>query len=764
MIDIPVEVKDVLKNGTYKKNYRFIVKDIAITYAWDYMAYAYVDTPITIEEACTYKFTYSAPAPYNEYVIDLFVNGEKVASLEHTTEYDQEYIIELKFGDVVYIHCDQATDIGGDYFKGREIHHDMLIDNNSLVKESVSIDERMNSGDKIKFGLCEGSSLEFQYFGKPNINGKNIQAFIDVQYQGKDYYDYIQDVTTNLHSYITVAKDGIYRITIPSDHTQRERFWVYRLIDGMGDNTVNYYVEFDEDGVGTVEFPCNTTDTFLLRAGSSSTHDVASLEIKNIYTIPMGFFTVDSCSRQASTGIIKVTAYNKLMSDYLDAKANDEIVEIVRQGAGTTSSVDVGYILNGLLEGYSIEPKYTSFNDSNLWRASTETNYYTPQSEPNYDVLACLMVGIHVPVDSLSLTDYFQAYANLTKCHELVMDKVSNYGYLLDENFTRRSESEYHTLKYWLETYRSFQALVSARNLAPVEARTIIFSEDGSDGEATTNYFNNAQTLSLWVAMGWKYYTWSGTGDKYTDPFTLEEKTAAEEELMQLFHSLEYVEFRKRDASEIEQYTFTTEEAKALPDVTLRELQAAVYEINCQYGQLSRITDLFSGLELNQSRLYPQETLYPDNALHPMGAQLSGEKAMYSKLWADEGNVHKWRYLIITYKGLDSQGNETEKTLQRTVDEHGTDNYNMSDNWLFRNLVWAEEDVAAYADAMVAKMQNMTWFPFEMWCAGLPYLETGDEIEMSIGNETYTSYILQRTLKGIQDLQDTYINGTLDIF
>jgi hypothetical protein len=126
--------------------------------------------------------------------------------------------------------------------------------------------------------------------------------------------------------------------------------------------------------------------------------------------------------------------------------------------------------------------------------------------------------------------------------------------------------------------------------------------------------------------------------------------------------------------------------------------------------------------------------------------------------------VHKWRYLIITYKGLDSNGNETEYKLQRTVDEHGTDNYNMSDSWLFKNLIWTSEQIGQYADAMVQKMRNITWFPFELWCAGLPYAETGDKIEIPLGSETYTSYILQRQLKGIQNLQDTYINGTLDIF
>ena len=140
---------------------------------------------------------------------------------------------------------------------------------------------------------------------------------------------------------------------------------------------------------------------------------------------------------------------------------------------------------------------------------------------------------------------------------------------------------------------------------------------------------------------------------------------------------------------------------------------------------------------------------------------------MYSKLWADEGNVRKFRYLIITYKGTETEGGQTrevEKTLQRTVDENGTDDYNMSNNWLFKNLVWTDEEVGDYADAMVAKMQNLTWFPFEMWCAGLPYVETGDELEINVNGEAYTSYVLRRNLRGIQNLQDEMINGELDIF
>ena len=114
---------------------------------------------------------------------------------------------------------------------------DFTIDNNTLVSESVRFDERMCSGDIIKFGLCEGSSLEFQYFDHDNIRGRRLYSEIQVEYEDADH----------------------------------ELQW---------------------------------------------------------YTIPMGFYEVDKCPMQFSTGIRKVTAYNKLKAEYLDAKANDLIQQL----------------------------------------------------------------------------------------------------------------------------------------------------------------------------------------------------------------------------------------------------------------------------------------------------------------------------------------------------------------------------------------------------------------------------------------------------
>lgn len=201
-----------------------------------------------------------------------------------------------------------------------------------------------------------------------------------------------------------------------------------------------------------------------------------------------------------------------------------------------------------------------------------------------------------------------------------------------------------------------------------------------------------------------------------------------------------------------------------LPDITLREATSATYEIECKFGQLDRETDLFSGVELNNHRLYPSELLYPRNDLFPMSQAERANASMYQKLWTDEGSQKKFKDLIITYKTIGDDGNPVERTLQRQVNADGNVNYNMSDNWLFKNLLWSAESVGSYADAMVEKMRAVSWIPFEMWCAGLPYLETGDELEIKTKEGTARSYILTRQLTGIHDLMDTYTNGELDIF
>lgn len=567
------------------------------------------------------------------------------------------------------------------------------VKNENLVYESVSIDERMCSGDTLKFGLCEGSSLEFQYFGKPNSYGLTIEIKLRVRY-------------TN----------------------------------AQGSPAWSSY-------------------------------------------IPMGYFEVKKCTRQASTGILKVTAYNKLQSEYLDAKANDLLIDAY-ENQDSYSPSTIEKILDIALQNYKIDTYvnlsiniYAENNKYNLLRTGSIGDVGVYQGDPP------------PPGAGVVIEDYLHWFAPFVRVN--FNNNDSNYSFKISL-FDLLSNAQQKLGSYMYEwrdadTNKLLESWVSqpGTSISDLRAGAWTFNYTGTGSPTNmVDYVGNHTGTTYQTPYFYKINTQTeALSQSYDIGFYLPmiyiiDKTSQWDEARWLnyLNEFEYalegeVEALVRRSIEVHREKTSAGSDIPLgasiynwPDVTLRDLQSAIFEFDCQFGQLSRETDLFSGVELNHSRLLPADTLYPANNLYPDGAQESAFKSQYSKLWADEGNIHKWRYLIITYKGLDENQVAMDFQMQVTVNEDGTDDYIMSDNWLFKNLIWTENQIAQYAAGMVSKMQDITWFPFEMWAAGLPYLETGDEIEIPLGGETYTSYILQRQLKGIQNLQDTFINGTLDIF
>lgn len=552
---------------------------------------------------------------------------------------------------------------------------DFTIDNDSLVAESVSIDERMCSGDTIKFGLCEGSSLEFQYFNHPNITKRKIEAFIDVEYMNEN----------------------------------NELQW---------------------------------------------------------YEIPMGFFDVKDSARQSSTGIIKVTAYNKLQSDYLDSNMAEKIKSYVEEGGeNTPNQIALNILLKEMLKGYSIETNYKTVNTPIEFQFGggvvDNIRVYENDGEVQ-EYLHYYYAHARIPLDINSI---YKIEIDLEKLGNYYLERYGHiYNDLQARNEQHNADPRYVSL---LDAY--LNGILMYGDVSAIFPSVTIVTTDSEQ--------NNLYEAFWAIPNGGKKVIEGITRCKelriklvaiIVDDIPGEHNwTNSEESVRSLMaaeiNGLGMLNVEKVD-SKIGEQIITPNILDNITELSIRDLQSATFEIDCRFGCLDRKTDLFTGYELNNARLLPQTSLYPGNNTLLKGAHISAYKNMYSQLWADEGNIQSWKFLIITYKGLDNEGNEKDYTLQRTINANGTQNYNMSDNWLFRNLVWTSEQIGEFADAMVEKMRGVTWFPFEMWCAGLPYVETGDKIEVVVGEETYTSYVLQRQLKGIQNLQDTYINGTLDIF
>jgi hypothetical protein len=495
----------------------------------------------------------------------------------------------------------------------------------------------------------------------------------------------------------------------------------------------------------------------------------------------MGWYTVEECSRQASTGNLKIKCYNKLLSDYLDAKANS-LIEKMASDLGSHDKATLKGIMDALLEDYQITPKLDDPISIAVATPSGERNEY-------FGGASFKMIGsstTYHPVMYYGYASFMYVKIAGLSTKRLKIDDMSRFTTKLNASVNNFKEE----LRNQIQDYQTFWNQLKKQKGIGEFFGVMVGTADENAGGLYTRYTEyipdelydkNTTGTGSWdpsmlpqdrYPLSELKYLSNVDFIKFTIPSKIWKATSATATPSSLWGNT--IEFNEDDlpviyAVENDDIDNITIELSDLPEVTLRELTSANYELHCAFGRLERTTDLFGAVELNHSRLYPADDLYPANDLYPLSYSERSNRAMYSKLWADEGNVRSFRYLIITYKSeiVDPDTgtvSEVEKTLQRTVNEHGTDNYNMSDNWLFRNLIWDDATVGDYADAMVQKLQNVTWFPFEMWCAGLPYIETGDEVEINMDEGAYTSYVLRRTLKGIQNLQDQMINGTLDIF
>ena len=740
MIEVPARVKDALKSGEYAKNVKIEVDGIS-------------SVQHTEEHLCDVE-GYEGPGGSVAWVgtwlgsiwwgtfdtLKVSMNGaDSFTSITmfNVSKTGDDIVVEdgrtcvIFDGSDIYDDPEQSLAITtpGDTYPTLQFDYivsEIIIDNNNLVAESVKFDERMCSGDELKFGLCEGTSVEFQYFDLPNIREHHISISIDVQYKDTD---------------------------------------------------------------GTLAW----------------------------YEIPMGQFDVDECSRQASTGIIKATAYNKLKSAYLDQDMFADIYDYVYDGTSHTRKIVD--ILNFLLNGYHIEKTDWDEVECKLYRQTqTDDNIfsgmswdgiyyldgsgvwkqyekgYTPEEEdPHYPYdfptgnrwVVYAADFYYVPVDdNAQSTSHYYKYEDIQipDIWDIAKENLDwfydYYGYepgSLNPHVVKLHTAEPMYLPWFgindggAQTFQEYATGLKTSNfneficglIGELNTSVCGYSAPVDIGEFTGTY--PVIRLPLAIVVQNDDYIGLYPPNPFNNAAIWSEVEAQYEAMYQALGAVALPKMYRKRLSAIEEETISTSQLTNVRSLTLRDLQSAVFEIDCQYGKLDRVTNLFAGIELNNGALYPRDDLYPADTLLPMGTAEGGYPAMYSKLWADEGNVRTFRYLIITYKGTEN-GQEVEKKLQRTVNANGTDDYDMSDNWLFKNLVWTDADVGAYADAMVLKMQGISWFPFEMWCAGLPYLESGDEIEIAMQEGAYRSYVLRRTLSGIQNLQDEMINGTLDIF
>lgn len=171
---------------------------------------------------------------------------------------------------------------------------------------------------------------------------------------------------------------------------------------------------------------------------------------------------------------------------------------------------------------------------------------------------------------------------------------------------------------------------------------------------------------------------------------------------------------------------------------------SCICELNGCFGHMGR-DGKFHYISLDQEiqGLYPRNDLYPADDLYPRDphSQPIGRSFYISAKYED--------YLV---KSIDKlQINEKENDIGVIVGT-GSNGYNIEGNFLVYGK--GSDELRGIANNVFGKIKNLVYRPYSADCKGNPCLEVGNSIRFNTKYELIETYILKRTLKGIQALRD----------
>jgi hypothetical protein len=171
-----------------------------------------------------------------------------------------------------------------------------------------------------------------------------------------------------------------------------------------------------------------------------------------------------------------------------------------------------------------------------------------------------------------------------------------------------------------------------------------------------------------------------------------------------------------------------------------------ICEINGCFGHIGRDGRFYYiYLEQEIQGLYPRNNLYPADDLYPREPKSTRiSKSLYISAQYED-------FLVKTIDKLQIRKEEDDIGV---IVGSGTNAYVIQDNFLVYGK--GSEELTGIANNIYGKIRGIIYRPFSADCKGNPCIEVGDAVRLPTRYEIIESYVLKRTLKGIQALRDNY--------
>ena len=196
--------------------------------------------------------------------------------------------------------------------------------------------------------------------------------------------------------------------------------------------------------------------------------------------------------------------------------------------------------------------------------------------------------------------------------------------------------------------------------------------------------------------------------------------------------------------------TSTTEDSSVTAESTIsgKTIIEAICEINGAFGNINREGKFeYVILQTITSAVYPAEDLYPREDLFPSDSNAESMTGHYITFDYENSQSHAITQLEI--RADDSTAGAIVGTAGNT--------YVISGNFLVSDKTGTE--LEQIANNVLPIMAQAEYTPIKSSeCVGNPCLELGDPIRFNTSREIVETYLLQRTLTGVQSKRDSIVS------
>jgi hypothetical protein len=481
---------------------------------------------------------------------------------------------------------------------------------------------------------------------------------------------------------------------------------------------------------------------------------------KNVYAIPYGSFIVDSCKKQADMTHRMIVAYSE--NDISENVISNNEVNLAKMNMYSTGKQDFTQNAECLLYSELPELAFKKLTYSTI----SELNYRIPVTSRLYTKSSSQMCRIQLIGDrwnsnyirelvggQISLTD-----EQIIDCWNQFVDYLESSDILTAEslqvvkNYSIADNLDmcYPRYLHYCTDTRTSNAIYSIDNI--IKENLFVYYPYSSNTSS-----NDAVHTHVSMMRGFQLLTYNDNEpltDRY-DYLTNDDKLVvfAYSNFSDIRISSKRVKAKTKDGYNL-----------YLPEkYPVGSVQSLVQSI-CQLRGVLGKPDRYGGYDLislkdKLTALYPSETLYPSESLYPsanIGLRVNG--SYYNELWYDDDYTLMIGKITVVYN--DSTENDVRQIDlycngfsedsspmdYRTID--------LSNNEIIKAQKWTAAAITSILNTIATNVTGVSYMPSEITMKGRPDLEAGDVLEVKTTTENILTYVLTRTITGIQNLVD----------